>query len=54
MVDLIPKGARHIRIKEVGPSGNFLALRSATNESNFYLNGDFMIQVYFCVKCPSV
>ena len=49
-IDLIPKGARQIRVVEAAPSGNFLALRNPTNGSEFYLNGNFMIQVNISCK----
>jgi hypothetical protein len=35
----IPAGARHIRVEEMKPSSNALAL-SAADRQTFYLNGD--------------
>uniref|UniRef100_A0A8C8RNY0 ADAM metallopeptidase with thrombospondin type 1 motif 12 n=1 Tax=Pelusios castaneus TaxID=367368 RepID=A0A8C8RNY0_9SAUR len=42
-IGLIPKGARNIRVVEVGEAGNFLAVRSEDPEK-YYLNGGFIIQ----------
>ncbi|XP_067401591.1 A disintegrin and metalloproteinase with thrombospondin motifs 12 [Emydura macquarii macquarii] len=42
-IGLIPKGARDIRVVEVGEAGNFLAVRSEDPEKS-YLNGGFIIQ----------
>ncbi|XP_063816638.1 A disintegrin and metalloproteinase with thrombospondin motifs 12 [Pseudophryne corroboree] len=42
-IDVIPKGARAIKIEEVEPAGNFLAIRSEDPEK-YYLNGVFIIQ----------
>ncbi|XP_068107345.1 A disintegrin and metalloproteinase with thrombospondin motifs 12 isoform X2 [Hyperolius riggenbachi] len=42
-IDVIPKGARTIKIEEVEAAGNFIALRSQNSEKH-YLNGGFIIQ----------
>ncbi|XP_039272009.2 A disintegrin and metalloproteinase with thrombospondin motifs 7-like isoform X1 [Styela clava] len=43
-IALLPLGARNVEISEVAPVINFLALRHATNKSQYYLNGNYMIQ----------
>ncbi|KAM9331023.1 A disintegrin and metalloproteinase with thrombospondin motifs 12 [Gastrophryne carolinensis] len=43
-IDVIPKGARGIKIEEVKAAGNFLAIRSEAEPEKYYLNGGFIIQ----------
>ncbi|KAG2465670.1 S45A2 protein, partial [Polypterus senegalus] len=42
-VAFIPKGARHITVREIGEAGNFLAMRGEDQEV-YHLNGHFIIQ----------
>ncbi|XP_051784068.1 A disintegrin and metalloproteinase with thrombospondin motifs 12 [Erpetoichthys calabaricus] len=42
-VAFIPKGARHITVREIGEAGNFLAMRGVDQEV-YHLNGHFIIQ----------
>ncbi|KAL3244077.1 hypothetical protein MRX96_047329 [Rhipicephalus microplus] len=39
----VPKGARNIRVEELGASGNYLAVQGAA-DGEFFLNGDWLVQ----------